>query len=138
MCLHTWNFGKTSYDFIIYGNGNKLEIDWMDCSRCWTWMSISIYGVIWSRDMDVQYAIPSATSLDTQMRTYSTIGDDKSYRSHLRTICDPIQCTILLAHRYGHIALGNHQIFSPSQTKTSHQQVTEETITSLYGVVTVN
>jgi len=25
MCLHTWNFGKTSYDFIIYGSGNRLD-----------------------------------------------------------------------------------------------------------------
>jgi len=27
MCLHTWNFGKTSYDFIVYGSGvgNRLD-----------------------------------------------------------------------------------------------------------------
>ena len=25
MCLHTWNCRKISYDFIIYGNGNRLD-----------------------------------------------------------------------------------------------------------------
>ena len=25
MCLHTWNFEKTSYDFNIYENGNRLD-----------------------------------------------------------------------------------------------------------------
>ena len=27
MCLHTWNFGKTSYDFIVYGSGVENRLD---------------------------------------------------------------------------------------------------------------
>jgi len=124
MCLHTWNFRKISYDFIVYGSGVENRLDGL-----FTMLNMDEHNHMWNNmeswHMIVQYAIPSATSLDIQMRTYCTVVDNKSIHSHLCTICDAIRCTVFFsAHRYGHIALVDHQIFSLSSNQyiipTSH------------------
>jgi len=129
MYLHTWNFGKISYDCIIYesGIGNRLD-------GLFTMLNMEEHIHMWNHAIELyntrSHLVADADVLHNRWW--------QSYRSHLCTICDPIRCTVFLAQWYGHIALVDHQIFSLSQTKTSYQQVTEETITSLYGVVTVN
>jgi len=86
MCLHTGNFGTISYDFVAYetwienrlnGLFTVLNNGWAyQYLESWHGCTCTICDAIW-----------------WQMRTYCTIGDNRSYHSQLCTICDPIRCT---------------------------------------------